>query len=514
MTDYNDPRSEHFDERGGSDPLDAIREARPQVAIDPAVIARVGDRLQTQFVASHDEQSQANDRSIGSQRTDGPMRLLPSDETTPVEEVSSNSRLFGRSTFVGLVAAVVLAALFISPLFGANRELVSDEEATVSDPDSVIETAPAHDPSVDDASSDKTIVVEDPSDADGSEPTSDDVEDRDEADSKATTDDVEDPSDADRSESTSDDVENRDDVGSGATSGDVEDRDDGERNTTGDSEKAFIATFDNNAGLDQFRVGVYHRNIGSQELGQDAEVWGDSNAFHGGTWTADHDTECGPPGTQRTLDSRKIVDSEGGVNVDFGVDEVAYLCRDHLMTSMGDVDGYSIVWFSPDAQFSRNESKTVSWEVNVTDLMARQWWEVSIVPVGSEFLATSDSLAGTANIGTYDPDAVVIGNGPFGGDIGMTVNGQNQYNEQRSLCGNQWALDLEGCADKKIRRTFSVTDNDNGTLTIDYGGLHSQVVDGQLPANYEVFFKDHNYTPDKDGQPIGHTWHWDSIRIE
>jgi hypothetical protein len=215
---------------------------------------------------------------------------------------------------------------------------------------------------------------------------------------------------------------------------------------------------------------------------------------------------CGAPDTQRDLQSSAN---------NFNVDKIFFTCKDHLMSSMGDVDGYSIIWFAPKAQFSRTTHKKVSWDVNTTDLEGRQWWEVSIVPVGSKFLATIDWLAGTAGIDEYHKDAVIIGSGPFGNTVSITTNKQGRYDGWQALCGDQYALlNKTQCADKMTRRPFSVTDNDNGTLTINYGGIFTQTVPGRLPDNYEVYFKDHNYTPDKDDMPIGHTWHWDSIRVE
>ena len=76
-------------------------------------------------------------------------------------------------------------------------------------------------------------------------------------------------------------------------------------------------------------------------------------------------------------------------------------------------------------------------------------------------------------------------------------------------------LDPEGAASKAIRRPFSVTDNRNGTLTVNYGGFATYTVPGSFPAGeFRVVFKDHNYTPDKELIPVGHTWHWDNIVIK
>jgi len=275
----------------------------------------------------------------------------------------------------------------------------------------------------------------------------------------------------------------------------------------------FVATFDDPADGDRLRQGVYHRNAGSQELGQPAKVWGDTNAWHGGSWTADHDVHCGSPDTQRQLSSTLTPNhATQKVSVNFNVEQLQFACRNHWMTSMGDVDGYSIVWFAPDAQFTRAEQRTVSWDVNVTDLGGRKWWEVSIVPVGSPFLASVDWMAEVAHIASYDSASVVVGSGPAGRTPNITTGGRQRYTGWQPLCG-PGALDPQGCASKPIRRQFSVTDNGNGTITVDYGGMFTQTVPGQFPERFEVYFKDHNYTPDKDGRPIGHTWHWDNITV-
>ncbi len=268
----------------------------------------------------------------------------------------------------------------------------------------------------------------------------------------------------------------------------------------------FIELFTGNTGKVNFRFGVFHAGVGFQELGYPARIWGDGNAQngHGGHWTADHDMNCGTPATQRPLSSSAS---------DFNIDEIFFLCKDHIMSSMGDVDGYSIAWFSPKNSFSRATHKTVSWDVNVTDLFGRQWWEVAIVPKGGHVVATIEWNS-RGDLLPYDNASVIIGNGPFGGGVNMITKGENHYEDWRPICDGDFALDPVGCKDKMIRRPFSVIDNGNGTLTVNYAGLYTQTIPGKFPEEFDIYFTDHNYTPDKDGKPVGHTWHWDSIRVE
>ncbi len=523
MTNDSNPGTNEFENSGNNDPLDLIRATRPAAPVDPELIARAGADFRRRINA---------DTSRPILRAVEPGTINPSDAETPTALTRDRSTRFGsRYAYLGLVAAVVLAALFVPPLLNRRSGPPADESATIDDSGLAQEIEAAHPHSEHKRRDRRDNGKHRDNQTKRTKPPA--VDGTTEPDQPATLDEPSEravtttslvktvPGESDPTTSEPNDVTATTfgsttslptpSTTSSTTTADPGDSDvDADETNTSSSSSGFVANFDNNEGLDQFRVGVFHRNIGSQELGSEAKIWGDSNAFHGGQWTEDHDLDCGMPTTQRTIESRKL---EGKpVRVDFAVDEVVYLCRDHLMSSMGDVDGYSIVWFSPKKQFVRSESKTVSWEVNVTDLKSRQWWEVSIVPTGTAFLSTVGGLAGTANIDTYHQDAVIVGNGPFGGEIRMTVDGKNQYGGSKAICG-KFALDPEACADKKIRRTFSVTDNNDGTLTIDYGGMFTQTMAGQLPESFQVFFKDHNYTPDKDGVPIGHTWHWDSISV-
>ncbi len=254
-----------------------------------------------------------------------------------------------------------------------------------------------------------------------------------------------------------------------------------ERWPPGSSGGDFVEDFTGNTGLERFDTGVYHR---------------DEHLVANTTWTGDHDLDCGSPDTQRVIRRDRP-------------DESFYLCRDHLMTSVGDTSGYSIGWFSPRQTFQRGPHTSVSWDANVTDLGGRQWWEVILVPEGEPFLATIEWLAGTANIDAYGPSTIAVGIGPFGGSANVFSGGELHEPLDWRRVGD---VDPEAHASKAIRRPFRMVDNLDGTITFTYLG-ETVTYPGRFPDRFRVYFKDHNYTPDKDGIPAGHTWHWDTIAI-
>lgn len=253
----------------------------------------------------------------------------------------------------------------------------------------------------------------------------------------------------------------------------------------------FIETFAGNTGLSRF----------------DHNVWNREGAA-GGSVAADHDMNCGTPDTQRTV---------------FGNDPASsfYVCRDHLMTAVGDWSGYSVGWFSPKQTFTSQNK--VMWDVNVTDLGARQWWEVMIVPAsfnsgfaGCEHCAVQTWLSpDPAHLPGYLSSAIVVGNGAFGNTVNIHANGKDQFTGWQKTCGQGWDLfESSGACDSKMMRLqFSIVENANGTITVNYGGARTETFAGKFPDEYVVMFKDHNYTPNKDGMPVGHTWHWDNIAV-
>lgn len=286
--------------------------------------------------------------------------------------------------------------------------------------------------------------------------------------------------------------------------------------STTPADAQWVETFDNNTGLDRFRYGVYHRDGGNHEAGREPVLSGWNNSFIGGEWTGDHDTDCNGPDTQRPLKSDFKQDTTGENEwfpwVDFHVDDLVYVCKDHLMTSMGDIAAYSVVWFAPDATF--DDVTEISFDVNLTDLGPRQWIKWGVV---SESLFESTYMTNVptpgfllSDIGSSDlqtlqgSDRVIAtwsGAGTESGVHGVGVNGE------RVATANPTP------EDKATRHPVSLTDNGDGTITASAAG-QAGTVSGSFPeCPCRVVFYDHNYTPDKDGTPIGHTWHWDNIIV-
>ena len=181
-----------------------------------------------------------------------------------------------------------------------------------------------------------------------------------------------------------------------------------------------------------------------------------------------------------------------------------YNCNDHMMTSMGDVDGYSVVWFSPNQTFTN--VRRVCWDVNLTNLGNRQWWAVAIVPVGEPELFADVSSADLPNEGS-----------------GTMVVKFNSINETNKLALDDYTDGgtYDAGNDKATRYPHCLVDNGNGTVTVTQGrstGTISFTRSGSLPDGpVTVMFQDHKYTPDKSSRSFtrpAYTWHWDNIIVE
>ncbi|MCB0965211.1 MAG: hypothetical protein KDB37_00120 [Ilumatobacter sp.] len=254
----------------------------------------------------------------------------------------------------------------------------------------------------------------------------------------------------------------------------------------------FAEDFAGNTGLDRFDLHVFQRNVDIHNY----------DGSSGGTWTGDHDTACGSPDTQRTLSWRP---SDSQVTRQANA---FYLCRDHLMTAMGEVDGFSIVTFAPKPTFDAVSRVCV--DVNLTNLGARQWWKMGVVSAGL-YNSTYRGVPGyvLSDVTASDvPD--IIGNdrviaswGGAGAHVALLRIGHDVGPQANPTP-----------TDKATRHQACLVDNQNGTITFTVAGT-SMTSPGSFPTGPKrVVFYDQNYTPDKDGPVLGHTWHWDNVLVE
>ena len=253
----------------------------------------------------------------------------------------------------------------------------------------------------------------------------------------------------------------------------------------------FFEDFSSPAGVDRFRLDVHFRDAAGVANGPNT------------VWSGDHNMACEGPDTQRDVHAHASHEffwhcapkgSESG----------------HLMTSMADIDGYTILSFSPNRVFS-NFSQ-VCWDVNLTDLGGRKWTQVLVVPEAA-FQANGARLDYISPV-TQDVDQTAVRL------PGGAVMFQNWDFAFRMYYGQRETLD-DGSrffvADKAKRYHHCLTDNGDGTVTMVQeranGQTYSQTVLGRFPTTGRVIFQDDNYTPLKDGPIAGFTWHWDNISV-
>lgn len=268
----------------------------------------------------------------------------------------------------------------------------------------------------------------------------------------------------------------------------------------------FAETFDNNTGLDRFHAGVWHRDPYTVDQTQ---------------WPGDHDMNCGTPDTSRTIHrgsplsgTQRIFpgSSIGGNGVNFPPGEYFYTCVDHLMTSVGDTSGTSILWFSPAMSFP--SITEVTFNVNLTNLGMRKWWKVGIVSEAKWNSSDNNQCCGTGP-GFLHLDGVLDS-----ADVLWFTWNENQ---PHGLLQIGW--DLGPCCgvqanpaptDKATRFPVRITDNKNGTLTFSVAGQTLTRPNALPVCPCRVVFTDESYTPNKaeDQQVTNpYTWHWDNVVV-
>jgi len=237
-------------------------------------------------------------------------------------------------------------------------------------------------------------------------------------------------------------------------------------------------------------------------------------------YPADHDMTCaGPDPNVSPLPQHMVVTSHlsNGAHPDASF----YICKNHMMSSMGDVEGYSVSAFWPKQEFDFSHEGVLEFDVNLNDKHSRSWWEVIIIPreqlrVGAahEWLPIDETYPEDRILFDFSGNkrSIQVGTGALEPD-GIVVEAADSRN---------WAAyhpDDAANTDRRIRRTNRIILKRNSiswAIEKEDGKFDDYTVEvpGGLPFTRGlVLFKTHAYTPKKEGNFNSYTFHWDNIHF-
>ncbi len=242
---------------------------------------------------------------------------------------------------------------------------------------------------------------------------------------------------------------------------------------------------------------------------------------------ADHAPDCAGPNPEVSpLPQHEVVarqDSNGA-----SPDESFFICKNHMMSSMGQAGPYSVSAFWPKQEFNFADGGVLEFDVNINDAHGtRSWWEIMIIPRDQLKVAAGPTDSPISE--TYPHDRIVLdfrrnvrtikvgteALAPEGWLAKETQWGRWDFAWWRDLYPEDPALD-----DRRERRTMRVElDGDQiiwGIETAD-GSFDEWTVDVPAGVPFDqglVLFKTHAYNPVKDGNTDTYTFHWDNIRFD
>lgn len=235
-----------------------------------------------------------------------------------------------------------------------------------------------------------------------------------------------------------------------------------------------------------------------------------------GAFMADHGMDCAGPPSQHTISGTTHRSNGASPDASF------YICNDHLMSAMGDVEGYSVSAFWPRQEFDFSGGGVLEWEVNLNAPHDRSWWEVLIAP--REQLQVGAARDWLPIDETYPASRLVL---TFSTDSHREIEVGTRATPPDGVLASEadwagWAIRHPGdpaLTDRKIRRTMRVELQSNlvrWSVELADGAFDTLelAVPGGLPFTRGlVLFRTHGYTPNKDGNTSLYTFHWDTIRF-
>ncbi len=238
------------------------------------------------------------------------------------------------------------------------------------------------------------------------------------------------------------------------------------------------------------------------------------------TFPADHGPDCGGPNPLHNPLAQHQV-STSHFSGSRQPDPSFYICKNHMMSSVGHVSAYSITSFWPKQEFDFADGGILEFDVNINDSHPRTWFEVLIAPRDELKINSARSFLPIEE--TYPAERIVfifqdskrtvqVGRGALDPD-GVMLDASEDYGWAQSHPG-----DIAN-VDRRIRRKMRVMmsgDQLIWSIETANGSFDSYRVDvpGGLPFTRGlVIFKTHSYTPEKEGNFNAYTFHWDNIRF-
>lgn len=246
---------------------------------------------------------------------------------------------------------------------------------------------------------------------------------------------------------------------------------------------------------------------------------------------ADHADNCAGPDPAVSPLPTHMVRTRQNTNGD-DIDQSFFLCKNHMMTAMGDVEWYSVTAFWPKQEFDFSDGGIIEWSVNINEgFENRNWWELMITPRDQMKFHAAPPFPEAANEETYPEDHIVIDFrrqarrirvgtdqlAPDGWIVDEREWGQWDYRWWNKEDGYP---DDPAIMDRRIRRKMRLSLDQNQliwSIETPDGSFDDFVVDvpGGLPFDQGlVVFKTHAYHPHKDDNYDTYTFHWDNIRFD
>lgn len=281
-----------------------------------------------------------------------------------------------------------------------------------------------------------------------------------------------------------------------------------------DGEWAFVETFDGNPAAPSqdllprsLDYAVTHRTLPGDHLKE----------FE--PYPADHGMDCSSPDPAVSpLPQHMVVTSH---HTDGSQpDQSFFICKDHLMSSMGEVEGYSVSAFWPKQAFDFTNGGVLEFDVNISNNHPRSWWEVLLIPrnelrvsAAHEWLPIDETYPADRILFSFFDSTRSIQVGAGAIEPAGIVAEASDWGDWAS----RYPADPAN-GDRRIRRTMRITFA-KGTITWairkEDGTFDELTLDApSLPFTQGlVLFKTHAYTPKKEENTNNYTFHWDNIRF-